>query len=109
MDYLRFEGRIQASGEPFDEFYIFLRDLARVAELCTDCRDWRIVARIQAGLNDWEVAMRPSEHDDFPTLAETIDFCRKAETAQQSNLKSSQPVIRKTSKQPPKLRTPSES
>ena len=86
-----------------------LCDLARVAELCTDCRDRRIVAIIQAGLKDWEVAMRLSEHDGFPTLAETIDFCRKAETAQRSNLKSSQSFIRKTSKQPPKSRASSES
>jgi len=86
VEYLRFEGITQADGESFDDFYISLCDLARVDELYPYWHDRRIVAGIQAGLNNQEVGMRLSEHDDFPTLAETIDFCRKAETVQRSIL-----------------------
>jgi transposase InsO family protein len=95
LNYQRFEARKQKHGELFDDFYLALCDLARTADLCKHCYDQRIVARIQAGLDDRDIAQRLSEQEEFPTLEKALDFCRKAESAKRSDVKSNTTAMNK--------------
>ena len=46
------EERKQEEGEPFDQFYIALRDIANNADLCQLCIDDRLAKRIMSGIRD---------------------------------------------------------
>ena len=46
---MEFESRKPKEGEKFDNLYLALTQLSEIAELCGNCKEQRIVVRIQEG------------------------------------------------------------
>ena len=83
---MKFESRKQKDGEKFDNFYLALTELSEIADLCGNCKEQRIVVRIQEGLRVRDLA-RTLSQTTFPTLTQALDFCRAAEAAENSDEK----------------------
>lgn len=81
LDRVKFEERVQGSGESFDAFYVSLRQIAANADLCTGCIDERLTTRIMVGVSDAESKRKLLTMKPFPTCQQAVDLCRSEETA----------------------------
>lgn len=52
LDRVAFEESEQSAAETFDDFYIRLRSLTEVADLCATCLDTRMTTRVMAGIRN---------------------------------------------------------
>ena len=71
----------QEEGEPFDQFYIVLREIANNADLCQHCIDDRLTTRIMSGIRDPETRLKLLTYTPAPSLQTTVDVCRIDESA----------------------------
>ena len=76
----RFNERIQADGEVFDDFLTSLRELSRACNFCVTCNDSLIRDSIVMGLRSAETVKRFCAVSKL-SLAETITVCRADEAA----------------------------
>ena len=81
LDRVALEERKQEEGEPFDQFYIALREIANNADLCQHCIDDRLTTRIMSGIRDPETRRKLLTYTPPPSLQTTVDVCRSYEPA----------------------------
>ena len=81
LDRVALEERKQEEGEPFDQFYIALREIANNADLCQHCIDDRLTTRIMSGIRDPETRRKLLTYTPPPSLQTTVDVCRSDESA----------------------------
>ena len=62
LDRVALEERKQEEGEPFDQFYIALREIANNADLWQHCVDDRFTTRIMSGFRDPETICRSADN-----------------------------------------------
>ena len=92
VDIVTFEERIQKPGESFSDFLSDLKTLAKRAQLCSDCRDVRLVGRIVTGLHDPDTRQMILERK-LLTLVDVEQFCRDREYAKNNQKKiTKQPI-----------------
>ena len=76
----KFNERVQAEGESFDDFLTSLKELARSCNFCNTCRDSLIRDRIVMGLRSSETIKCLCVTPDL-SLAATVSVCRAQEAA----------------------------
>lgn len=81
LDRVALEERKQEEGEPFDHFYMELREIANNADLCQQCLDDRLTTRIMSGIRDPETRRKLLAITPPPSLLTTVDICRSEESA----------------------------
>ena len=81
LDRIALEERKQEEGEPFDQFYIALREIANDADLCKRCIDDRLTTRIMSGIRDPETRRKLLTYTPPPSLQTAVDVCRSDESA----------------------------
>ena len=81
LDRVALEERKQEEGEPFDQCYIALREIANNAYLCQHCIDDRLTTRIMSGIRDPETRRKLLTYTPPPSLQTTVDVCRSDESA----------------------------
>ena len=86
IDKVEFERRLQRESESFDDYIVAIRKLVRNAELCKECLDDRLLAKIMSGVTDQEVCEELLAKIPAPKLEEAILFARNKETARRSNM-----------------------
>ena len=81
LDRVALEERKQEEGEPFDQFYIALREIANNADFCQHCIDDRLTTRIMSEILDPETRRKLLTYKHPPSLQTIVDFCRSDESA----------------------------
>ena len=81
LDRIALEERKQEEGEPFDQFYIALREIANNADLCQHCIDDRLTTRIMSGIRDPETRRKLLTYTPPTSLQTTVDVCWSDESA----------------------------
>ena len=69
VSHMEFERKKQKEGEKFDNFYLALTEFSEIADFCGNCKEQRIVVRIQEGHRD---LARTLSQTTFPTLTQAL-------------------------------------
>ena len=98
---VHFEQRQQQPGEPFDNFYVALRELATDAELCGTCLDTRLTTGIMSGVRSEDVRKKLLALTPFPQLQAVVALCRSEESASNTEADlSAKPALNAATRKP---------
>jgi hypothetical protein len=81
VDRFQFFTRRQQPGESFEHFFVALRQLCRLAEVCTHCTDTQLITLIIIGVQDSELQKKLLEIRPAPSLNQVLTVCRAFESA----------------------------
>ena len=82
---VQFEERKQQHGEPFDRFFVGLKELAADADLRATCLDARLITRIMSGVRSEALRKKLLAIDPFPALKDVLALCRAEESAEHTD------------------------
>ena len=81
----KFNERVQAQGESFDDFLTSLKELVRSCKFCNECRDSLIRDRVIMGLRSAETVKCLCATPDL-SLSAAVSVCRAQEAASRDAL-----------------------
>ena len=81
LDRVAFRECRQGPSEPFDAFYIRLKNLAGPAQLCGTCSDEQLATGIMTGIRDAATKQKLLALVPFPTAQAAVNLCRSEESA----------------------------
>ena len=82
---VQFEERKQQHSEPFDRFFVGLKELAADADLCATCLDARLITRIMSGVRSEALRKKLLAINPFPVLKDVLALCRAEESAEHTD------------------------
>jgi hypothetical protein len=81
VDRFQFFTRRQQPGESFEHFFVALRQLCRLADVCNHCTDTQLITLIIIGVQDPELQKKLLEIRPAPNLNQILTACRAFESA----------------------------
>ena len=81
VDRFHFFTRRQQPGESFEHFFVALRQLCRLADVCNHCTDTQLITLIIIGVQDPDLQKKLLEIRPAPNLNQILTVCQAFESA----------------------------